>query len=406
MHVVVPVRTCNVSICALGDDSVNVSVSFDGSNYDLLSSGSSWEKAFDSVLENVTAPAVVQFEVNNNGGFGGFAATIHSECSDGYTSTVITDDGNSYFNVVHSENAKYEMTNFSRFGNGTRSLVDQGNPATSPTCDCLDECEGDCDGDGDCISDLVCYHRTNDGTANIPPGCTGDAHETSHDYCYDPNWDTVQCMDPNAYWMWNGAGSDRIIFELDLFSDYTANGDGLVEDEDGFVLIERHRDVANGYFSTDVLTTGLENEDNSSANTYCIIGGLDSSAYLQSDGYYDLKLIFKHSDGSEDVLEWTQASWITESNITGADLSKITSETRTDCAAFKGLGLSGTSYNMTYIDGNGASGCWFHAVASVGAWNGGIPSHNGRVAYSSSLWIRPGIVLLPVLQVLTLKHQT
>ena len=390
---------------------MNVSVSFDGSNYELLSSGSSWEKAFDSVLENVTAPAVVQFEVDNNGGFGGFAATIHSECSDGYTSTVITDDGNSYFNVIYSENATYKMTNFSRFGNGTRSLVNQGNPASSPTCDCLDECEGDCDGDGDCIGDLVCYHRTNDATLNIPPGCTGDAHETSHDYCYDPNWDTVQCMDPNAYWMWNGAGSDRIIFELDLFSDYAAAPSllptaepttDLVEDEDGFVLIERHRDVANGYFSADVRITGLENEDNSSANTYCIIGGLDSNDYLQSDGYYDLKLIFKYSDGTEDVLKWTQTSWITESSITGADLSKITSETLTNCAAFKGLGLSGTSY----IDGNGASGCWYHAVASTTAWNGGIPGHNGRAAYSSSLWIRPGNVSLLEQQLPAFKYQT
>ena len=152
--------------------------------------------------------------------------------------------------------------------------------------------------------------------------------------------------------------------------------------------------MANGYFSSNVLTTGLENEDDPSANTYCIIGALDSSDYLQFDGNYDLKLIYKYSDGTEDVLEWTQTSWITESTITGADLSKITSETQTDCAEFEGLARSGTSY----IDGNGASGCWFHAVASTVAWNGGIPGHNRKAAYSSSLWIRPGIVHVLVLQ--------
>ena len=221
LNVIAAVRTCDISICAVGDDSLTVSFSNDGSNFVPLSSNSSWDKAFDAVLEEMTAPTVVQFEVNNTGGFGGFAATIHSECSDGYTSTVITDDGNSYFNVIYSENGGSEMTNFSRFGNGTRSLVDQGNSESSPTCDCLDECEGDCDGDGDCIGELVCYARSSDGTANIPPGCTGDAHYTSHDYCYDPHWHEVQCMDSNAYWMWNGDSSDRIIFELDLFPNDT-----------------------------------------------------------------------------------------------------------------------------------------------------------------------------------------
>merc|ERR1719295_2260616 len=142
---------------------------------------------------------------------------VHSECSDGYASTVMTNDGNSYFDVVSSENGGYEMTDYFPFADGTRSLDDQGNPTPKGTCDCLDECEGDCDGDGDCIGDLVCYNRDNDGTGNIPLGCSGEAHATSRDYCYDPNWHEVQCMDPNAQWMWNGASSDRIVFELDLF---------------------------------------------------------------------------------------------------------------------------------------------------------------------------------------------
>ena len=172
--------------------------------------------------------------------------------------------------------------------------------------------------------------------------------------------------------------------------------DGLVKDDDGFVLIERHRDVANGYFSTDVLSNGLENEDDPSANTYCIIGGLDSSDHLQSDGYYDLKLIYKYSDGTEDVLEWTQSSWLTDSSVVGADLSKISSETVTgDCKVFDGLGLS-NNVTLSYLDGNANGDCWYHAVASTTAWSGGIPAHNGKAAYSSSLWIQPGIVLISV----------
>ena len=31
--------------------------------------------------------------------------------------------------------------------------------------------------------------------------------------------DTVACMDPNAYWMWNGVNSDDITFELTLLEE-------------------------------------------------------------------------------------------------------------------------------------------------------------------------------------------
>ena len=220
-HIAEPIRTCNVSICALGDDSLNVSVANDGSNFGYSHYQSSWEKEATLTLTNITASTALRFEVDNNGGAGGFVATITVQCDDGYSSTMITDDGNTHFDVVYSENGKYEMTNFSRFGNGTKPLVNQGNPTPKGTCDCLDECEGDCDGDGDCIGDLVCYNRDNDGTGNIPLGCSGEAHETSHDYCYDPNWLEVQCMDSDAQWMWNGLTSDHIIFEMELLPNYS-----------------------------------------------------------------------------------------------------------------------------------------------------------------------------------------
>jgi len=61
-------------------------------------------------------------------------------------------------------------------------LTDEGNPSAG--CGCLDECAGDCDSDADCVGDLVCFHRgSGDG---IPPGCFGQPHYSSHDYCYDP----------------------------------------------------------------------------------------------------------------------------------------------------------------------------------------------------------------------------
>ena len=172
----------------------------------------------------------------------------------------------------------------------------------------------------------------------------------------------------------------------------------MVEDDDGFQMIESHLDVADGFFSTDVLTTGLENAYDPSANTYSIIGALESSDYVQIDGNYELKLIYKYSDGTEDVLEWSQSSWITESSVVGADLSNIVdAEADNDNRRFRGLALS--SWSSTYLDGNGADkSYWWHAVASTTAWGGGILAHEGKIAYSSSLWIRPGIVLVLALQ--------
>ena len=160
--------------------------------------------------------------------------------------------------------------------------------------------------------------------------------------------------------------------------------------DNGFVLIERHLNAYNGFFSSDVLSTGVENEDNPNANTYCIIGALNQSLYRQEGGYYELKLIYKYSNDTEDVLEWTQTSWITESTITGANLTKINdSYADNDGESFGGLALS--SSTLTYLDGDGADhDYWWHAVASTTAHMGGIPGHETKIAYSSSLWIRPG----------------
>ena len=157
----------------------------------------------------------------------------------------------------------------------------------------------------------------------------------------------------------------------------------------GYEMIERHLNVTEGYFSSNVITTGVENANNPDANTYCIIGDLDLAEYLQNEGYYEFILIYKYSDGQEDVLEWTQTSWLTDGYVTGADLSKITdSYTDEDGHWFRGLALSSTT-GWTYLDGNGkATGDWWHAVASIKGYHGGIPAHEGKIAYSSELWVR------------------
>ena len=56
-------------------------------------------------------------------------------------------------------------------------------------------------------------------------------------------------------------------------------------------------------FSSDVITTGIENADNPDANTYCIIGAVDPDDYLFDGGYYSLKLIYKYEDDDNDTLE-------------------------------------------------------------------------------------------------------
>jgi len=72
----------------------------------------------------------------------------------------------------------------------SRPVVSHGNLNNKNTpCsgdDCLGECEGECDRDDHCQHGLVCWHRTG-WDSNVPPGCSGSAHDEHHDYCYDPN---------------------------------------------------------------------------------------------------------------------------------------------------------------------------------------------------------------------------
>lgn len=148
--------------------------------------------------------------------------------------------------------------------------------------------------------------------------------------------------------------------------------------------------MSDGFFSSSVVTTGIENADNPEANTYSIIGMIDPSNFVYDDGYYWLELQYHHVGGSNDILTWTQTSWITESTIVGADLFGV-SNTETDCRVFEGLGLS-SSTNDAYLDGNGADTCWWNAVASIVASGDGFPGHNGKTAVSSSLYLRrPGL---------------
>ena len=176
------------------------------------------------------------------------------------------------------------------------------------------------------------------------------------------------------------------------------NKDGHLQDKDGFVMIERHQDCGLGYFNEKVLTSGVENPDDPlNANTYCIIGSLNPEDYFQEAGYYDLKLIYRYGmQKTPEVLKWTQTSWITQSHVTGAYLKNIVDSYRDRGDHGREFrGLAKTSRKESYLDGNGDSfSNWWHAVASTKAHKKGIPGHEMKIAYASSLWIRPaGIVL-------------
>eukprot|EP01084_Bolivina_argentea_P087088 157346_1 len=162
-------------------------------------------------------------------------------------------------------------------------------------------------------------------------------------------------------------------------------------------LIFDHKNVSNGYFSINLKTTGIENENDPTANTYCIIGNINPIMYQGNDGKYTFKLIYKYPDDTQDIINWKQSSWITQSVITGADLFDIPTQTScTQCDTdFEGLGLSNA--NETYIDGDGDKHMnWYQSIGSNEQWNDGvnwgIPGFNEKAAYSSSLYILNPIV--------------
>ena len=181
--------------------------------------------------------------------------------------------------------------------------------------------------------------------------------------------------------VWNGQLYNTMVFEFDFRQFYVTTAKPTTEpttqptaepteEVEEWLLIEQHKDVADGYFSSTVLSTGLENQNDSNANTYCIIGAINPDDYRFDDGYFELTLIYRYSDGNNDTLVWTQESWITNGTIVGANLSRITTDLETGNAAFYGLGHSTSS--DTYLDGSASNAWWYHAIASVHQWGGGM----------------------------------
>lgn len=153
-------------------------------------------------------------------------------------------------------------------------------------------------------------------------------------------------------------------------------------------LILNHKDVNIGVFSTNLKVTGVENEHDETANTYSIIGNLNANNYIGSDGKYKFQMIYRYADGSVDTLIWKQTSWITDPTITG--MEKISVPTETVCVSnycvFGGLSLTSNQYS--YLDGDGSLHAhWFNAAGINLKWNGGIPAFDSKAAISQSLCV-------------------
>ena len=167
-------------------------------------------------------------------------------------------------------------------------------------------------------------------------------------------------------------------------------------DQSSFELILNHKNVSNGLFNSSLLTTGLENENNPSANTYSIIGKFNATIreqYKGEDGKYLFKLIYHYDSYPDDILIWKQSSWLTEPNITGADLYRIPNQSPFGSGAeFHGLGLNPDT--NSYLDGNSVThfAFWWQAVGITQTYQGGIPGFNPinntvKIAYGQSLYI-------------------
>lgn len=167
--------------------------------------------------------------------------------------------------------------------------------------------------------------------------------------------------------------------------------------DNGYTLLLRHLNVSDGIFSPEVALTGIDNANNSYANTYSIIGAVDPVDFLSADGDFEFGLIYYDDAGEPlDVFRWSQRSWIEEYAVVGMDRSLLNDSYTNDTnSGFNGLALS--SGNNAYIDGSPGGSNWWIAVAVYNFTNGvfNIPAYSPHMAVSSELWVRPGVPMDP-----------
>eukprot|EP01084_Bolivina_argentea_P171455 297039_1 len=170
-----------------------------------------------------------------------------------------------------------------------------------------------------------------------------------------------------------------------------------------YELILDHKNVANGYFSSSLKTTGLENQNDPFSNTYSIIGYFSNNStlrnqYFGTDGRILFKMVYHYDNYPDDILIWKQSSWITSSTVSSSNLFGVPDQSNVydSTVFFYGLGLNiGTYSSDSYLDGNGgANEMWHNAVGVMSNtyFNGYIPGFNptflgDKAAHGQSLYI-------------------
>ena len=153
------------------------------------------------------------------------------------------------------------------------------------------------------------------------------------------------------------------------------------------MLIADHKNVSDGYFSPSFLLNGIENSDKPESNTYSRIGALDLDSFYKTDGGFTLKLIYRYHDGTQDILQWSQESWISDSNLSNANLFAVPSQSKqSTCTTFTGL-MSSNNQQYAHMVGNEVPDCFWNAIGVTDNRYGGIPAFKGRIAFSSSLFM-------------------
>eukprot|EP01083_Nonionella_stella_P259201 885257_1 len=140
------------------------------------------------------------------------------------------------------------------------------------------------------------------GLSDYPLDCYLDGNGETYD-----NWN---CLGPFSYLLSHW----RNYTAFPGFNLHEAISQSLHIATTKYSLILRLKNVSEGLFSTELRENGLENEDNQGANTYSVIGNVNTVNVRDYDGKYKFKLIYVDKYGAMDVLIWKQSSWITETS--------------------------------------------------------------------------------------------
>ena len=126
------------------------------------------------------------------------------------------------------------------------------------------------------------------------------------------------------------------------------------------------KDVADGLFTSGMLATGLENENNPEANAHSIIGTLHRGDLMHGSGYYMFKMHYKLLSGEEQLYTWRQSSWMTDSTVAGytpVDIPDL-------YPAFIGLHYAISPYTYLRCSGGGST-WWYTGMGAVRVWGTG-----------------------------------